>query len=149
MSVSNYFSMIVTMKLNYYLFVLWILASLATGGSLFFSEIMEFPPCLLCWYQRILMYPLAIIFLVAYFREDTSVFFYSLPFSILGLIISIYHNLIQRDIIPEKASPCVEGLSCADIWIEWFGFITIPFLSMTAFLMISIISLYVLRKNYE
>lgn len=108
--------------------------TLATIGSLVFSEILKFPPCILCWYQRIFMYPLVIILAVGIWKKDKNVHLYALPLSITGLIISIYHNLLYYNIIPESSAPCTLGISCTTKFVEWFGFITIPFLSMAAFI---------------
>ncbi len=114
-------------------------AVLATIGSLIFSEILKFPPCILCWYQRIFMYPLVIILAVGIWKKDKNIPFFVLPLSIIGLLISIYHNLLYYNIIPESSAPCTLGISCTTKFIEWFGFITIPFLSMMAFLSITLL----------
>ncbi len=115
------------------IFLCWIVASIATTGSLFFSEVMGFPPCILCWYQRICMYPLVLLLLGATIKPDKHIFKYSFPIAFFGWIIALYHNLLHYEIVPESASPCREGLSCSDVWINWLGFITIPILSFTAF----------------
>ena len=126
---------------KYQIFIAWTVSLTATLGSLFFSEVMEFTPCSLCWYQRIFMYPLAIILLIGFFREDRVSLFYGLIFSILGWLISFYHNLLVWEIIPETASPCVQGIPCNATYIDWFDFITIPLLSMMAFTLLIIICL--------
>jgi len=117
----------------------WVIALVATLGSLFFSEIMRLPPCVLCWYQRIAMYPLVIILGIAWLREDTKVHVYALPLAVTGLATAVYHNLLYYHIIPESISPCVQGISCTSRQIEWLGFITIPLLSLTAFVAICIL----------
>ncbi|OUR94242.1 disulfide bond formation protein B [Halobacteriovorax marinus] len=133
-----------------FIFASWITAATATLGSLFFSEIAEFPPCSLCWYQRIFMYPLVFILLVGLFPLDKLVYKYAAPFAFIGLIISIYHNLLQLEIIPETMAPCLEGIPCSGIYIEWLGFITIPFLSFVAFAIIFTLMIILSRKrNYE
>lgn len=129
------------------LFSLWLISLVSMSGSLFFSEVMGFPPCILCWYQRICMYPLVLIFLVAMIDDDSKALRYSIPLSLIGWIIAGYHNLIYYGVIPETLSPCQAGLSCADVNIEWFGFITIPLMSFTAFTFINIISVLILRKK--
>jgi disulfide bond formation protein DsbB len=121
------------------LLMAWFVASVATFGSLFFSEVMKYPPCTLCWYQRICMYPLMLIFLVGLFPVSKMVVKFSMPLVILGMAISFYHNLLYYHILPESASPCREGISCTTVFIEWFGFITIPLLSFSAFLLIMIL----------
>ena len=121
-----------------YIFIAFLTSLIATLGSLFFSEVMNFVPCSLCWYRRIFMYPLVFIFLANLLYPDKSVLKYSLPLVIVGLGISIYHNLLILKIIPETLSPCVQGVPCSVDYLNWFGFITIPSLSFIAFLTIFI-----------
>ena len=128
-----------------YTFISWVVALVAMLGSLFFSEVMEFPPCILCWYQRIAMYPLVIILLVGALKEDKFIFAYSFPFIAIGWTISLYHNLLYYEIIPESASPCLEGVSCSAIFLDWFNFIDIPLLSFAAFTILGILSLKLKR----
>lgn len=128
------------------IFFCWIISTLATLGSLFFSEVMEFPPCVLCWYQRIAMYPLVILFLVGLFQKANSTYIFTLPLAVIGWVIAIYHNLLHYEIVPESASPCLEGLSCSTVYINWLGFITIPILSFIAFSLILTL-LFILKRN--
>lgn len=128
------------------LFVSWFIALVATLGSLFFSEVMKFPPCVLCWYQRICMYPLVFILLAGLFPVEKSIFKYSLPLTIIGWGIALYHNLLYYKILPESASPCIQGISCTTVQLQWFGFITIPFLSFFAFSLIIVLLFLALRK---
>lgn len=129
-----------------YIFIAFLTSLIATLGSLFFSEVMNFVPCSLCWYQRIFMYPLVFIFLANILYPDKSVLKYSLPLVIVGLGISIYHNLLILKIIPETLSPCVQGVPCSVDYLNWFGFITIPSLSFIAFLTI-LIALIAYKKR--
>lgn len=122
-------------------------ALLATLGSLYFSEIAGFPPCVLCWYQRICMYPIAAILAIGIVRKDKNVPYYVLPFSIVGIVISIYHNLLYYKLIPESIQPCITGVSCTTKFIEWFGFVTIPFLSLVAFAIITVCMVISLKKK--
>lgn len=122
----------------------WCLALTATLGSLFFSEVMALPPCTLCWYQRILMYPLVVILAVGWLLEDPRARLYALPLSLTGLAVAVYHNLLYYHILPEAIAPCREGISCTTRQIEWLGFITIPLLALTAF---GIISLLLILKG--
>lgn len=115
----------------------WLIALVATAGSLFFSEVMRLPPCVLCWYQRIAMYPLVLLLGVALLRGERKVLAYVWPLAGLGLAIAVYHNLLYYHVIPESLSPCVEGISCTTRQIEWFGFVTIPFLALTAFVLLN------------
>ncbi len=126
----------------------FVIASIASLGSLFFSEIMKFVPCSMCWYQRIFMYPLVFIFLVNMLCPDKNVIKYSLPLVLIGLIISIYHNLLMWDIIPERIVPCVSGIPCSTVYINWFNFITIPLLSLSAYFGIFIL-LLILKRKYK
>ena len=124
-----------------YVFFALIVSFVATLGSLFFSEVMHFIPCSLCWYQRIFMYSLVFLFLVNLLFPDDKIFKYSFPLVILGWIISIYHNLLMFGIIPENLSPCVQGVPCSTVYINWLGFITIPLLSFFAYTTILILLL--------
>lgn len=119
-------------------YIAWTQALVATFGSLYFSEVMKLPPCVLCWYQRILMYPIVLIAAVGIIRRDKALPFYILPLSILGWLISIYHNLLYYKIIPESIAPCQLGISCTTRQIEWLGFVTIPLLSLVAFTVINV-----------
>lgn len=119
------------------LYLAWIQACIATIGSLYFSEVMDLPPCVLCWYQRILMYPLSLIIAVGIWRRDLALYLYVLPLSMLGLGIATYHNLLYYGILPEAIQPCLLGVSCTTRQIEWLGFITIPMMSLLAFTVIS------------
>ncbi|MBK8466096.1 MAG: disulfide bond formation protein B [Chloracidobacterium sp.] len=111
----------------------WLLALSSVVGSLFFSEVMMLPPCVLCWYQRIAMYPLVIIIGVGILLNDLHIKLYALPFAIIGLAIAIYHNLIYYGFIPESLTPCSEGVPCNAVQIEMLGFITIPMMGLAAF----------------
>ncbi len=112
---------------------------IAMLGSLYFSEIAGFPPCVLCWYQRISMYPLAVIIGAAIYTRERKLLIPAFILLIPGWLISIYHNLLYYNIIPEAAAPCVAGISCTTKFIEWFGFITIPFLAFAGFTAIFIL----------
>ena len=122
-----------------YVFLAFLVSLIATLGSLFFSEIMNFIPCSLCWYQRIFMYPLVFIFLINLLFPDDKIFKYSFPLVFIGWIIAIYHNLLMFKIIPENLSPCVQGIPCSVDYLNWFGFITIPLLSFFAYTIILIL----------
>jgi disulfide bond formation protein DsbB len=128
------------------LFVCWLVAVSATLGSLFFSEVMERVPCVLCWYQRIAMFPLAVIFSVGLFPLDGRCVRYALPFALAGWAIALYHCLIYLGFIPESLQPCTQGISCADVQIELVGFVTIPLLSLLGFTLI-IALLLAVRKG--
>lgn len=131
------------------LYLAWLQSIVATLGSLYFSEVMKFPPCVLCWYQRICMYPLVFILAVGMIRKDKKIYTYVLPLSLTGLGIALYHNLLYYNILPEAAAPCVAGISCTTKFIQWFGFVTIPLLSFIAFavITISMLILYQAQKK--
>ena len=115
------------------LFLCWLLVTGSTLGSLFFSEIMDFAPCSLCWYQRIFMFPLAIILLIGLFPFDKGIVKYALPFAIGGWLVAFYHTLLYAGIVPRSIQPCGKGVSCSETYIEIFGFLSIPMLSLIAF----------------
>ena len=135
------------LSLETWIFLAWFTAAVAMAGSLFFSEVMKFPPCVLCWYQRIGMYPLVLLLLPAVFTFEKQVFKYTLPLAISGWLVSVYHNLLYYKILPESASPCVQGISCTTEYIEWLGFITIPLLSLSAFTIIISTLIFCQRKD--
>ncbi len=116
-------------------------------GSLFFSEILKFPPCVLCWYQRIFMYPLVPILAVGIWKKDKNIPFFVLPLSIAGTAISIYHNLLYYNMLPESTTPCTLGISCTTKQLELFGFITIPLLSLLAFLTITLLMFFYIKQT--
>ena len=119
-------------------YLAWITSLIATAGSLFFSEVMELPPCVLCWYQRIAMYPLVAVIAAGIIMRDRRLKFYALPLSLGGLVISVYHNLLYYGVIPESITPCTQGISCTSRQIEWFGFITIPLMALVAFAIVNL-----------
>ena len=118
------------------LFLCWLLAGASTMGSMFFSHVMEFAPCELCWYQRICLFPLVVILAVGLFPLDKSVVKYALPLAGAGWLTALYHNLVHAGVIPESIQPCAQGVSCSEEYIALFGFLTIPMLSLLSFSMI-------------
>ena len=128
------------------LFLCWLLVSVSTVGSVFFSHVMEFAPCVLCWYQRIFLFPLVIILAVGLFPLDKSVVKYALPLAVAGWLTALYHNLLYSGIIPESIQPCSQGVSCTEDYIDLFGFLTIPMLSLISFSII-IALLIVLQRR--
>lgn len=120
------------------LYVAWLVAIVATLGSLYFSEVRHFVPCTLCWYQRILMYPLVVVLGIAAWRQDRTIRVYALPLSILGIAVASFHYLEQM--VPGFGAEalCSSGVPCSGRYIEWLGFITIPFLALVAFTLITV-----------
>jgi disulfide bond formation protein DsbB len=120
------------------LWVAWAVALVATLGSLWFSEYADFQPCRLCWFQRIFMYPLAIVLLVGALLRDRRAVWYALPFPVIGLGFAAYHVYIEENPEAESAA-CRVGVPCSVKWIDEFGYVTIPVLAGTAFLLIGLI----------
>lgn len=121
---------------------------LATFGSLFYSEYAGYQPCKLCWYQRILMYPQLLLFLTAYIISDRKVFYYSLVLSIIGFFIAFYHYLLQFGMV--KTSSCSligYSISCVKQFVAEFGFVTIPLMAASAFLLLILYSLLILKNQ--
>jgi disulfide bond formation protein DsbB len=118
------------------LWLAWLVAAGATAGSLYFSEIADYVPCRLCWFQRICMYPLAGILLVAAIRKDRNVRWYALPLLIAGICLSSYHYLIEwKPSFGEGA--CGIGPSCTDVWFRRMGFVTLAFMALSGFIAIA------------
>lgn len=119
------------------IFAAWLTAAVATLGALFMSDIMGFAPCVLCWWQRIFMFPLVMVLALGLFPYDPKVTRYALPLAVMGLLVAGFHVLLTVGIIPEALVPCRQGIPCKTIQIEWFGFVTIPWLSFLAFLTVN------------
>lgn len=134
--------------MNKSLLLSWLAAIIATLGSLYFSEVMHFIPCTLCWYQRIFMYPLAIILGIAVYRNDKGIYKYVLPLSVIGILISGYHTLLQKIPYLQQFEMCTSGVPCSKDYINWLGFITIPLLALIAFIIITI-SLIILARSQK
>ncbi len=115
------------------IFAAWVIASMSTLGALFFGEVMKLPTCVLCWYQRIFMFPLVLILPAGLFPFDRKVVRYALPLVVVGWLIAVFHQLLVLGVIPEEVRPCTQGIPCSQTVIEWFGFLTIPLLSVIAF----------------
>ena len=127
-------------------FLAWLVASASTLGALFFSQVMDIAPCVLCWYQRIFMFPLVFILPVGLFPFDARLVRYALPLAAAGWMIALFHVLLVAGIVPENIRPCAQGVPCKDQVIEWFGFLTIPLLSFIAF---SLIGLLLLSTHFK
>ena len=123
----------------YLVFVAWLIASVSTLGALFFGEVVKVPTCVLCWYQRIFMFPLALILPIGLFPFDRKVLRYALPLAAIGGLIALYHVLMVAGVIPEAMQPCTQGVPCKEQVIVWFGFVTIPLLALLAFVAIVVL----------
>lgn len=125
----------------------WLVALAATLGALFIGEVMGAAPCLLCWYQRIFMFPLAIILLIACLRADAGVWRYALPLAVAGFGVALYHNLLFIGLIAEPIVQCGAGPSCSSAEMTLFGWLPIPALSLVAFLAVSCLLVLVARRS--
>ncbi len=114
-------------------FCAWLMAAAATLGALFFGEVMQLPPCSLCWYQRIFMFPMALILPFGLFPFERNVVRAVLPLPLFGGVIAAFQVLLVAGVIPKRLEPCKQGVPCSETVIEWFGFVTIPLLSLVAF----------------
>lgn len=126
----------------------WLMAVIATGGSLFFSEVAGYQPCVLCWYQRILMYPLVLILGLAVLKKDTGILPYMLVMSLMGLAIALYHYYVQVsgvEILP--CSVLGYSVSCTEQFVLRYGYVTIVAMSATAFGVISSIGVMMMGRK--
>lgn len=113
----------------------WLIALAATLGALFVGEVMGQKPCLLCWFQRAFMFPLAIVLAVGVFHADRAVVRYALPLAIGGALVALYHALLYAGILTEALRPCTRELSCTDAAMTVMG-LPLPYLSLAAFIAI-------------
>lgn len=114
-----------------------IVAITATTASLFYSDVMGYTPCKMCWYARILMYPQALILVLAHIWDDVKILYYTLPLTVLGIFLEIYHYLLQFGVLQTTSCSTVGfSLSCSDRFFAEFGYITIPMMCLTAFVLL-------------
>jgi disulfide bond formation protein DsbB len=125
----------------------WLVALLATAAALFLGEVMGMTPCLLCWYQRILMFPLALILSMAAFGNDRRGAVYALPFAAVGVLVAGYHTALVAAWVPSWWVPCGSGPSCSQQSLEVLGGIQLPWLSLLAFAVITAMLTIYLRRN--
>ncbi|MEK7648241.1 MAG: disulfide bond formation protein B [Patescibacteria group bacterium] len=116
-------------------------------GSLFVQYGMGLPPCILCWYQRIALFPLVIILGVGLVRRDRGVVWYALPLAGVGFLISLYHNALYFGLLPDTRALCVRAVSCTTERVEMMGFVTIPLLGLVAFVVILLALVSVARRK--
>lgn len=136
-------------KIESLLLFMWVVALSATMGSLYFSEIRGYEPCELCWIQRIFMYPLVLIIGIAYLQHNARIALTTAILAIIGGAISLYHYGIQKVDFLSDSAPACGRVSCTGEYMNLFGFITIPFLALTAFVLIAVSSLLVLKALKE
>ena len=128
------------------LFAAWLIALVATLAALFIGEVMGQTPCVLCWHQRIAMFPLAVVLGVACLVEDPGVWRYGAPLAAAGLALAAWHNLLYFGVIPQAIEPCGAGPSCSSAAMTVLGGVPIPALSLTAFALILCLLFLVKRK---
>lgn len=134
-------------KQEVFLFLAWVVALISTLGSFFLSQVMSLPPCELCWYQRICMFPLVIILWVGYANGDPKIHHYSLPLVIAGLLTAFYHNLLYYKLIAAPLAPCTGGVSCTERQLDLLGFISIPLMSLVSFAVILLLLILHLQQQ--
>ena len=136
-------------KLENGLLFIWAVSLVATLGSLYFSEIRGYVPCTMCWIQRIFMYPTVIMTTIAYLQKNAKIAVTTAVFASIGGCISLYHYGLQKvDFLAANAPACGQ-VSCTGQYINWLGFITIPFLALSAFILIAGTSFYMIRNFKE
>jgi disulfide bond formation protein DsbB len=136
-----------SVKWVYFAYLGLLISILGTLGSLYYSEIMLVPICPLCWYQRICMYPLVIVFFLGILLRDRKCFFYALPLIFIGLVIAFYQVLLQSQVLPDYLIVCksshstniYQGVSCADITFKLFGLFTIPMQALVGFIGLGVV----------
>lgn len=129
------------------LFSAWLIALVSTLGALFSSEVMQLEPCVLCWYQRIAMFPLALVLGLALLPFDARIVRYALPLAAIGAVVATYHTLLTWGLVPRDLVPCGQGPSCAEVKFNVLGFITLPLLSLVAFSLIVILLWILTSRN--
>lgn len=128
----------------------WLIALVSTLGALFIGEVMGRTPCVLCWYQRIAMFPLALVLGVACYLSDLNVRRYALPLAIGGGAIALWHSLLFAGFISEAIQPCTQtGPSCSGENQVLFGYLPLPHLSLAAFSLISLLLFLSVKKEQK
>ena len=132
-------------KYNLNLFVQLLVVGFSVLGSLFFSEVMKFAPCDLCWFQRLCIYPMGFVILTGLYLKSKETVYFLIPLAVSGLGFSLYHNLVYYKII-EVIVPCSATAPCTQQHIQWLGFITIPLLSAVSFLFLNVLNFMALSQ---
>ncbi len=131
------------------LFLAFAAALIAVFGSLYFSEIRQYEPCELCWYQRIVMYPFVVLLGIATVKKDYGIAFYTMILSAVGGMISLYHYGLQKVAFLADTAPACGRIPCTGQYINWLGFISIPFLALIAFIIVFVCSFLVWKQTKE
>jgi disulfide bond formation protein DsbB len=129
-----------------WVFLAWLVALTATLGALFLGEVMGILPCVLCWYQRIAMFPLVLVLAAGLMPFDGRCVRYALPLAVAGWLVALYHGLLYWGVIPKGLVPCGEGASCTDVKAELFSFVSVPLLSLCAFSLIVVFLLFAKKR---
>lgn len=129
------------------LIMIWTQSVIAVTGSLFFSEVMGYTPCEICWFQRVIMYPLVIIYGTALIKKNEIIALPGLILSGIGVLTSTFHYLLQKLPALREVGGSCDIIPCNLQYVNYFGFITIPFLAGTAFLIIFILHILLLRQT--
>lgn len=127
-------------------FTAWLVATASALGAVFLSDVVGIAPCVLCWWQRIFMFPLVLVLAAGLFPADRTVFRYAFPLVGAGWLVALWHVLLTKGVIAESLSPCTQGIPCSKVDAVWFGFVTIPLLSLAAF---SVIAASLLAAFYK
>ena len=121
------------------MYAAWLIALISTLGALFIGEVMGQTPCLLCWYQRIAMFPLALILGIGCYQSDLGVKHYTLPLAAVGAVIALWHTLLYFGLTPKAIEPCNATASCSGSDMTIFNVLPLPLLSLGAFLSIALL----------
>ncbi len=124
----------------------WLIATIATLASLFFSEVVKLPVCVLCWYQRIAMYPLVLMLPLALFPFDGKVIRYAGVLTLFGGLVALFHVLLVAGAIPESAQPCVADIPCSETHLNIFGWLNMPMMSLLTFAAIGVLLFFANTK---
>ena len=136
-------------KVETIMLIIWTIALIATAGSLYYSEVRGYTPCELCWIQRILMYPLVIIYGTALWKKNSAIALPGLILSGIGMFVSAYHYCLQKLPALHSADGFCGDVPCNLQYVNYFGFITIPFQAGLAFIIIFVLHVYLIRKIRE
>ena len=129
------------------IFGCWLIATIATLSSLFFSEIVKMPVCVLCWYQRIAMYPLVLMLPLALFPFDGKIIRYAGVLTLFGGLVALFHVLLIAGAIPESAQPCVADIPCSETHLNIFGWLNMPMMSLLTFATIGTLLFFAKTKT--
>ena len=129
------------------IFGCWLIATIATLASLFFSEVVKMPVCVLCWYQRIAMYPLVLMLPLALFPFDGKIIRYAGALTLFGGLVALFHVLLVAGAIPEGAQPCVADIPCSETHLNIFGWLNMPMMSLLTFTTIGALLFFAKTKT--